>query len=141
MVLQTTTPSHAERPIRVMSGNDKSRRQSDVTSRLCGATENGELTDDTSSIISTLSEDSTASGENDASVRNKSPQEPMRRSDYPIVGWGWLMCGAAFVAQFVCHGFQLASGVMSAGIQRHVNVTATQTGETCHSGLGSLQIL
>ena len=118
-----------------MSETDKTRIKDGVDKRLCSASDGGELADDASSTDSTdaaLSEVSSAcvSDVKDDIKNDELPPHPMRGSDYPDVGWGWLMCGAAFIAQFVCHGFQLASGMMNVGIQHHVNVTANQTGET-----------
>ncbi|ELT99135.1 hypothetical protein CAPTEDRAFT_30414, partial [Capitella teleta] len=40
----------------------------------------------------------------------------LRRTDFgeyhPDGGWGWVVCGASFLMNFLCHGLHLSGGVV-----------------------------
>ena len=64
--------------------------------------------------------------------RYDTPHLP-RRTDFgeyfPDGGWGWTVCGAAFIVHFLCHGFHLAAGTLIVEVQRHFKHTSqAQTG-------------
>lgn len=50
----------------------------------------------------------------------------IRQHFYPEGGWGWLVCGAAFLAHVLCAGLQLSYGYVGMHADRHVRA---DTGE------------
>lgn len=40
---------------------------------------------------------------------------------YPDGGWGWIVCGVAFLAHVLTTGFQLSYGILLLYCMRHLN--------------------
>ena len=76
--------------------------------------------------------------------RKLEPPPMPRRADfgdhYPDGGWGWVVCGAAFVVNFLTYGTHLAFGSLLSDIlanfgpsPRKPQDLLIETGETCNS--------
>lgn len=54
----------------------------------------------------------------------------MQKHFYPDGGWGWIVCGVAFLAHVLTTGFQLSYGLLLLYAMLHLgHEVATETGE------------
>ena len=72
-------------------------------------------------------------GNNPSRVRRTDAPVIPRRTDfgdyYPDGGWGWCVCGAAFIVHFVAHGIHLAFGSLMVEIIDVFNITQSEAGK------------
>ena len=54
---------------------------------------------------------------------------------YPDGGWGWVVCGAAFVVHFLCQGMLLACGTLYLQIRQTFETKESQTGKGWGQGI------
>ena len=56
-----------------------------------------------------------------------------KRSDfgdyYPDGGWGWVVCGAMFIVQFLAHGIHLAAGTLTMDIRAQFKTSESYAGK------------
>lgn len=66
--------------------------------------------------------------------RKLEPPPMPRRADfgdhYPDGGWGWVVCGAAFSVNFLCHGLLLAFGSLYMEVVTRFGAQEDQVGES-----------